>query len=653
MKLTRVRITDFQSIQDSTEFGIGDITCLVGKNEAGKTALLKALYRLRPANETDGDYNATYDYPRNSSIDYERQVEAGERTPATVVQATYELDPENVGAIKNIFGPLCLSNDRPSVTLSKGYENKLEVGGIEIDCRAALTYLVKAANLPQQVAEALKSLSLPEDMIQILHNAEQTEAVQSLTPMLQRIAGEGYSRYIFNEILEEKFPSFLYFDEYYQMKGQDNLNALLTRVNRNALKEPDHPLLGLIDLAGLKLEQLVNPDNTETLIARLEAAGIQLTQSVLRYWSQNRHLRMKFDIRQALPQDGPGLNSGTNIWGRVEDTKHAVTTPLKTRSRGFIWFFSFLAWYSKLRKQYKNLILLLDEPGLSLHAKAQEDLLRYFEEELKPHHQLIYTTHSPFMVDSGRFDRVRIVQDLSIDADSEDLPEEQQGTKVITEVLEATSDSLFPLQGALGYEIHQSLFIGPNCLVVEGVSDLLYIQTISALLQKRGRRGLSPDWTITPVGGAGNVPTFVALIGAQTNLNVAVLIDFQKKSSQSVKNLYKSKLLKKQQVLTFADFAGGAEADIEDMFTPEFYIELVNSEFDVALSTDALAKGNPRILRRLEESLKANPFQGNVTFNHYRPARFFSENIGSLQEKLDNETLDRFQRAFDALNQLL
>ena len=48
MKLTKVRITEFQSIQDSTEFEIGDVTCLVGKNEAGKTAVLKALYRLLP-----------------------------------------------------------------------------------------------------------------------------------------------------------------------------------------------------------------------------------------------------------------------------------------------------------------------------------------------------------------------------------------------------------------------------------------------------------------------------------------------------------------------------------------------------------------------------------------------------------------------------
>ena len=437
------------------------------------------------------------------------------------------------------------------------------------------------------------------------------------------------------------------------MKGQDNLDALKQRVDSNALEESDHPLIGLIDLAGLRLDELVAPDRTEALIAGLEAAENRLTRKVLTYWSQNKHLRMKFDVRPARPGDGPGMTSGTNILGRVQDTKHMVSTPLGTRSRGFVWFFSFLAWYSKLQKEGQHLILLLDEPGLSLHARAQGDLLRYFEEELKPHHQLLYTTHSPFMVDSRHFNRVRIVQDLSIEAASDDLPEEQQGTKVSTDVLEATSDSLFPLQGALGYEIHQSLFIGPNCLVVEGASDLLYIQTISALLQKSDKPGLSTDWTITPVGGAGNVPTFVALIGAQTKLNVAVLIDFQKKDQQTIENLYKGKLLKKNQVLTFADFTGASEADIEDMFDPEFYMKLVNGEFGVSLKLSQLSSTHPRILQRLEKRFEKHPLPKHTLFNHYRPARYLSENIGSLGTELADETLDRFQRAFDALNQLL
>ena len=654
MKLTKVRIAEFQSIQDSTEFEIGDVTCLVGKNEAGKTALLKALYCLNPILEVDGDFDPTDDYPRRAVSDYEDEVEAGRRKPAQVVKARYELELDDITAVKEVFGPECLKGEPSTVMLTKGYANKLEASEIEVNYRESLIHLVEAANLPQQIASGLVKLGTVDAMVEVLQaEAEQTEAVQVITPILARIADVGLCRYIFDEVIKERIPRFLYFDEYYQIKGQDNINALRQRLAQKTLEDSDHPLIGLLELARLDLEQVADPRKTETLLAKLEAAENRLTQTVLTYWSQNRHLRMTFDIRAAQPEDPEGMTAGMNIWGRVRDTRHMVSTGLGSRSRGFVWFFSFLAWYSRLRQQGENLLLLLDEPGLSLHAKAQADLLRYFEEELIPHHQLIYTTHSPFMVDPMHFDRVRIVQDLSIEPDSDDLPEEQQGTKVITEVLDATPDSLFPLQGALGYEIHQSLFIGPNCLVVEGVSDLLYIQTMSAVLQKRGQCGLRADWTITPVGGADKVPTFVALIGAQTNLNVAVIIDFQKKGRQSIENLYKRKLLKKQQVITFTAFTRSVEADIEDMFVPEFYLSLVNGEFGASVSVDNLAESHPRILHRLEEYLKKNPLPGNMTFNHYRPARFFSENIGSLGAELGDETLDRFQRAFDALNKLL
>jgi hypothetical protein len=254
-----------------------------------------------------------------------------------------------------------------------------------VDTTATLKHLVESAGLSAPLTAELLKQTTAEVMAEALAAAEPTEASRKLSPMLQSIAEHNVAYFVYNQILCDRTPKFLYFDEYYQMKGQDNIEALKQRVANGELEESDHPLLGLIELARLDLDQLTDPKRTEALLAKLEAAENQLT------------------------------------------------------------------------------------------GKAQADLLRYFEEELKPHHQLIYTTHSPFMVDPTHFDRVRIVQDLSIEPNSDDLPGERQGTQVITEVLDATPDSLFPLQGALGYEIYQTLFIGPNSLVVEGMSDLLYI----------------------------------------------------------------------------------------------------------------------------------------------------------------------------------
>lgn len=249
------------------------------------------------------------------------------------------------------------------------------------------------------------------------------------------------------------------------------------------------------------------------------------------------------------------------------------------------------------------------------------------------------------MIEPTHFDRVRIVQDQSAESELGVLYEDQQGPKFMNEVLDAGPDSLLPLQGALGYEIYQPLFVGRNCLVVEGTSDLLYIQTISALLQEEGKSGLASEWTVTPVGGSDKVPTFVALLSAQSRLKVAVLIDFQKKHRQTVENLYKKKLLKKKNVLTYADYVESDEADIEDMFEATFYLKLVNKTFGTCLTVNELPKGSPRIVRRLEQHFKKNALPDDISFNHYRPALYLNELAGSQ--------IERFQKAFTALNKLV
>ncbi len=259
------------------------------------------------------------------------------------------------------------------------------------------------------------------------------------------------------------------------------------------------------------------------------------------------------------------------------------------------------------------------------------------------------------MIDPQKFERVRIVQDLSIDA-KERLTRDKDGTKVLTNVFDATDDSLFPLQGALGYEVQQTLFIGPNSVVVEGPSELLYLQTISGELEREGKRGLSKKWVVTPVGGSGKVPAFVALLAPQKGMNVVTLLDIQNQDKPLIEDLYKKKLLKKKQVLTYADFVCEDEADIEDLFDRKFYVDMVNSEFSKQLKAPiAVADLNskePRSLRAIETYLKKNRFKSGE-FGHYRPARYFSENIGELWPNISDDTKTRFVEMFKALNSLL
>ena len=653
MKLTKVRVTDFQSVRDSTEFDIGDVTCLVGKNEAGKTALLQAMYRLRPIVDADVGYSVTDDYPRRDVADYEHEIEEDRRKHAVVAQLTYRLDEADADAIAKIFGPEALLSR--TITISKAYEQDAITFSLSFNHMAALQHILSGYSVSDDSREALKFCSTLAEAREVVAALEQTEAIQSHTKLLNEIVSAGSVKdYICDRILSPLVPNFMYFDEYYQMRGCDNINALQNRVATETLEKPDRPMLGLIRKARLDLDSLLKPGRTRDLKNKLEGAGNHLTKSIVKYWSQNKNLQMRFDVRSAQPEDPQGMQNGTNIWAEVYDTLHMVTTELGTRSRGFVWFFSFLAWYGDVQRDKQNAILLLDEPGMSLHGKAQGDLLRYFEEELVPNHQVIYSTHSPFMVDPERFDRVRIVQDRSVDSE-EDLPDGEVGTKVTIDVLESTDDSLFPLQGALGYDIAQTLFVGPNSLIVEGVSDLLYLQVMTGVLQAAGREGLCAGWTITPVGGSDKVPTFVALLGSQTRMNIATLIDFQEKDRQAIENIWRRKLIQKKQVLTYADFVDARDADVEDVIGTAFYLELVNAEYAAALGEPVAEKDlkskHPRITVRLEEHFAENPLSSGVTFNHYRPARYLAEKVGDLT--VPPAVLDRFERICSAVNERL
>nr|WP_281720517.1 AAA family ATPase [Nitrosomonas nitrosa] len=653
MKLKEFRVREFRSVWDSGTVNVdGQVTCLVGKNEAGKTALLTALYRTNPIIASAAVFDETYDYPKREVEDYRFAVEKGHRAEAVVVECQYELNDDDVDAVSSVFGPASLKGR--AFTRKTFYGDRASEFWMSVDEVAARNYLTNNPALPDELKEELRKAADWKAFAAALDEAESSEAVKATKGIVETVRKSGLAHYIFNTLIWPRAPKFLYFDEYYQMKGRANLDALIKREKANQLEDSDYPLIGLINLARLNHRELVAAKNTTELKNKLEGAGNHLTGRIVKYWSQNKHIQMRFDVRDAKAEDPEDMRQGVNVWGDVYDTVHWASTPLGSRSRGFVWFFSFLAWYEDVKRRGENVILLLDEPGLSLHGRAQADLLGYFEAELSDH-QLLYTTHSPFMIDPTKFERVRIVQDLGIDA-KEQLPKDQDGTKVLTNVFDATDDSLFPLQGALGYEIQQTLFIGPNSLVVEGPADMLYLRAVSAQLEREGRTGLSQDWVITPVGGSGKVPTFVALLAPQKGMNVATLLDIQSNDRALIEDLYKKKILRKKQVATYADFVGNNEADVEDMFERDFYVSVVNAEFAKELKAPvdpaALNTKEPRTLRAVQSSLVGDALKQGK-FSHYRAARYFSENATALWPMVSGATKDRFEAAFKHLNALL
>ncbi len=653
MRLKAFRVRDYKNVRDSGRVEVGDITCLVGKNEAGKTALLEALYRLNPVVQAKGTFNVAHDYPRADVEDYRHAVETKAQSVAIPIEGEFALGEEECAAIAAVFGPECLT--RRELTICKSYDNA-RVIQLAIDAPKALSFLIDNAGFVEPLGETPANVGrTPDELLSILQARPKDDKTSRVIDILLGIKAGDLDKYIFDNFLARHEPKFLYFDEYYQLTGHESIDALMKREEARQLKTSDYPLLGLIRLARLRLSELLNPASSVELRSKLQGASNYLTKHVLKYWSQNRHLRMEFDVRPGRPGDPAEMRQGTNIWATVFDSRHQISTELGSRSRGFVWFFSFLAWYSELKRSGAGIVLLFDEPGLTLHAKAQADLLHYFEAELKGHHQLIYTTHSPFMIHAERLDRVRIVEDKTPEEAGIDHAH-RTGSVVFTDIFAANPDSLLPIQGALGRELHHSFFVGQCSLIVQDLADLLYIQSMSDLLKAEGRIGLDARWATVPVGAAVMTPMFGALLGTQNGVTTAMLVGARVAAHFNRGDPGREKVLRNANLLTFAEFTKTLDADIEDMFGADFYTDLVNGEFAIEVSAPLkplrLVSMHPRIVRRLEEHFEAYPLKCGK-FEHNRTAGHFVKNIATLAPKLPLEAKGRFEAVFRALNALL
>jgi predicted ATP-dependent endonuclease of OLD family len=289
-------------------------------------------------------------------------------------------------------------------------------------------------------------------------------------------------------------------------------------------------------MADISIEEFSAPGGYEPLKAKIEPVSISLTDQIMAFWKQNEDLSVEIDIKPD-PHDDQPFNNGPNLYIRIKNHRHrGVSTPFAQRSRGFIWFFSFLVWFDSVRHQLGtqpfpgDLILLLDEPGLSLHALAQADFLRYIK-ELSERHQVIYTTHSPFMIDSEHYNRIRVVED-----------KKETGTTITENMAGSDPRTIFPLQAALGWTLAQNLFISKRNLLVEGPSELIYFKAMSAALEEQGRTALREDVTIVPTGRLDKVVTFISLLGA-SGLELVVLHDFRGAPEQKIAELVRQKII--------------------------------------------------------------------------------------------------------------
>lgn len=659
MLLTSTHVRMFKSIDDSGEVQIDPlVTVLVGQNEAGKTAFLQALYKADPIDRLV-NYNHIEDYPRKALSSYEPHHTT---KPDVVATLTYKLEDDDLDAIHTELGLPWLTELEFSV--NHKYDNTTTIS-LSISEKPYVEQVVRAASLPSEVATSALKADTIRDLIATLEAMDLNSEAQTFLAHLQndfpepQIKGWNLLQYkLWSEHLSNRLPKFLYFDEYYILPGKVNLVELESHQQASTLSNEEKTVLSLFQMAGVQLSTLLSPNGYEQSRAKLEAISNLISDKVFEYWTQNRDLEVLFDVRSDA-NDKPPFNNGNNLYVRIRNNRHRVSVPFDQRSKGFIWFFSFLVWFNGIKQQEESdrpLVLLLDEPGLSLHALGQADLLRYID-SLTNQHQLLYTTHSPFMVQSDRLHQVRTVQDTA-----------REGTKISGNISTSDPNTIFPLQAALGYTIAQNLFIATRNLLVEGPADLVYLKYFSALLDEADRTSLRDDIIIVPVGGLNKLATFVALLRGN-ELELVVLHDYESKPDARLASLVRDKLISDKQILNYAMFRAPSigkkpstgttlpSTDVEDIISIPQYLQLFNATFAKHLGSTQVSESDlppgERIVDRLGRWLDAHSINLRASggYNHYLVANYLASHPLTLKQ-VGKDVLDRMESIMVRVNGL-
>ena len=628
MQLKAFRVQKFRNMENSGEIELLDaLTCVIGKNQAGKSALLRALHKFNP------HLPAAYDMRR----EWPRGQRAARNKKQVVCEVRFTLSPEELKTLGEIAGQE-LSGE--NVVVTKNYEGNFEVqfpedstlfpealhsnsiipicqnlpeptGPVGRNFQALATKCTLEAKryakedrfkeltqvCDQHVAELQKKLT--EETIERQRVNEQQFLEDYKTKLIEikeTLAAERTKHQQAQDYIISQLPTFIYMDDYKTFQGRANLEVLKERRDNEewALSEEDETLLMIFKLSGLDLDELIkqgeskNQDVIHDRQVDLQDSAMTLTNGVAGRWGQNEY-QVEFRV------DGPVF------FTEIEETnKNIGMIPLEEQSKGFQWFFSFdLHFMHDSEGTFEGCVLLLDEPGLHLHPGGQADLLERLDAYAKKN-TLIYTTHLPFLIDLREPKRIKVINQTELGA-------------IVSDALGGTQpDERLTLQAALGMRANQSYLVSKRNLLVEGVHDCWIIAALSNIFEREGRVCLPEDILITAAGGAPEiVPTATFMIGQE--LNIVALFDSDSAGKAAEEKLRKKWLThyKDARAVTFlvGEVLGmpGEEATIEDLFPEDYYLEKVRESHELKLkrkdlNTDAITlSGTGPVLPRLRQ----------------------------------------------------
>ena len=625
------RVLNFHNIDDSGCIPLDKVTAFVGRNESGKTALLKALHKFNPA--TEEPYDALREFPRDR---YTAEYTDDGNWP--VCRVEFELSEDFQTELKDLIPGAAIPH---IAKMTRFYNDKLKIEYTPdlppdyVDPAELTKSLQNLANKarrlrtpPNLEAEEAKSIRASlanwaddknnlvtkhqdlksEEGLKLLQQIRREtndhadplsadlieEFITFVDSLILILEAEPISQQIENAV-KAALPVFIYFENY----GILDSAVYLPRFLEDLSRSPEDPKLRTIsamfkyanltasEIAGLGKRdttraQITNESVSAEMIAQgreqadrraieLNAASNHISEKFSEWYSQRRHTI-------TYQADGDYFR----IWVSDERQPQAKIE-LESRSKGFQWFFSFyLVFLVESEDGHKDAVLLLDEPGLHLHPTAQQDLITFFE-NLADKNPLVYTTHSPFLIDGENIQRVRPVTE-----------DETGHSSVSADIWPSDRETIFPLQAAAGYAMVSGLFQHKKNLLVEGIADYLYLHSLNILCRSLERESLPEDIYITPCGGTPHVGHLASLFLGQ-KVRPVVLLDGDEAGRARGDALMKKLYSGHESTVLLLDWVFGQDDyEIEDIVGEETMLPHLNKivESNIALNKDDRSKGS-------------------------------------------------------------
>ncbi len=457
MKLKSFRIKGYKSIIDSGECRLSEhdnILVLAGQNESGKSSILQAIRDFE--NESiDKDNLRDDDLLPVISCTFsgvsERLLRGNAfndwQLPDSVLSILLSLPEITVTKRYDQSGKfVTLVDEQLSISLREEFESDNRKKALRASNGKSDSGLEQAAVTDEKEEEELWDLTEAVDNL--------VEELVAYTPHI--IFFDDFCDLLPNQILVSDLGS----------KGKD-IRGLQAVRNVETILNADFA----------KLEELTDSNREKIQGVYHETITAEFNEK----WKQRiaEGSGAKIHVKHYRDKDG------TAYLKFYIETKKGEFLPVGKRSQGFKWFLSFYLHLKAEDRRKNNLIILFDEPGMYLHSKAQLDMIKVFE-ELAQKNQIIYTTHSPYLIDTSRLSRVRLVFNYK-----------NQGTivdKVTSNKSGYQVESLKPIIDAMGLEVASPFSVAKkHNVILEGISDLQYVLAMKEILGRANEVAFLPS----------------------------------------------------------------------------------------------------------------------------------------------------------------